>query len=47
MMFLLQCPGCGQRMKYHTSDTVLTGKVKKCVYCPRSFSVRKNLVKRL
>ena len=47
MMFLLKCPKCGNDMKYQTSDNILSKKVKKCVYCGRSFTVKKHIVKRL
>ncbi len=46
MMFILQCPKCNNRMRYHTSAKFLTGKRKKCVYCGFSMSVRESVIKR-
>ena len=45
MMFLLRCPHCKNDMKYHTD--ALTDKRKKCVYCPKSFVVRPNVLRQL
>jgi uncharacterized protein YbaR (Trm112 family) len=47
MMFLLKCPKCKHDMKYQTTDQILTKKVKKCVYCGRSFKIRDRIIKRL
>jgi uncharacterized protein YbaR (Trm112 family) len=47
MMFLLKCPKCKHDMKYQTEDQFLTKKVKRCVYCGRSFQVKDRIVKRL
>ena len=44
-MLLLQCPKCKNKMKYMTQSSVLTGKRKRCVYCGRSYAVRKQMVK--
>jgi len=35
--FLLLCPKCGNRMKYQTENP--TKKIKKCVYCGKSFTI--------
>lgn len=43
-LFLLRCPHCKNTMKYHTDTTILADKRKQCVYCPKSFGVRQNLV---
>jgi hypothetical protein len=42
-IFLLRCPKCKNTMKYQSKDSILTGKRKACVYCGKSFLVRKNL----
>jgi len=47
MMYLVVCPQCRNHMKYDTKDTLLAKKVKRCVYCGRSFSVRQNLLQTL
>ncbi|MEA3430959.1 MAG: hypothetical protein U9R08_06830 [Nanoarchaeota archaeon] len=46
-MFLLKCPKCKNQMKYATRDSFLTKKVKKCVYCNKSFSVKDNILEKL
>ena len=46
-MLLLRCPKCKQTMKYQPKDVILTKKVKRCVYCGRSYRVGKNIVKKL
>ncbi len=38
-MMLLQCPHCGNRMKYQGGSGSLAGKRKQCVYCGKSYSV--------
>ena len=43
-MLLLQCPNCKNRMKYQSTDGYVFKKVKKCVYCGRSFKVSENIV---
>ena len=47
MILLLICPKCKNRMKYQSTDTILTGKRKQCVYCGRSFLVRENVLKKV
>lgn len=51
MAFLLECPKCGNRMKYQPakagSSSYLSAKIKKCVYCNFSFGVQKSVVKGL
>lgn len=42
-IFLLRCPKCKNTMKYGGRDSILTGKRKVCVYCGRSFLVRKHI----
>ncbi|MBI2140022.1 hypothetical protein HYU14_03795 [Candidatus Woesearchaeota archaeon] len=42
-LFLVRCPHCHNAMKYSCDDDILTGKRKACVYCGKSFLVRKNL----
>jgi len=46
---LVQCPHCGARQKYGSYKTkLISGKVRKCVKCPKSFTIRKeNIIKRL
>ncbi|MDP7458089.1 MAG: hypothetical protein QGH47_05165 [Candidatus Woesearchaeota archaeon] len=34
-------------MLYESRDKILTGKVKKCVYCGRNFSVKNCIVKQV
>lgn len=46
-MFLLQCPKCNHRMKYHNMTSSLDKKRKVCVYCGFSMSLRKAIVKKL
>jgi len=46
-MFLLQCPGCKNRMKYQNRGSIIIKKSKKCVYCGRSFKVRDSIIKKL
>ena len=45
--FLLMCPNCGNKMKYHTTTIILSGKNKRCVYCGKSFSIKDRVVKQL
>jgi len=47
MMFLLQCPRCKNRMKYNSAGLVSEKNIKRCVYCGKNFSVRKNIVQKL
>ena len=44
-MFLLRCPGCKQTMNYQIMKPGLDDKRKVCVYCGRSFKVKKNIIK--
>jgi len=37
--FLLQCPKCGQKMKYQPVDAYFSDRSKKCVYCGKSFGI--------
>lgn len=46
-MFLLRCPKCRHAMKYEGRDSILTKKVKRCVYCGRSFKVGECIVRKL
>jgi len=46
MILILMCPKCKNRMKYQSSNVILTGKRKQCVYCGRSFKVRENLIEK-
>ncbi|MBN2111468.1 hypothetical protein JW707_00035 [Candidatus Woesearchaeota archaeon] len=46
-MFLLQCPKCGNRMKYSSKDKIISSKKKACVYCGHSFSVSSHIIKQL
>lgn len=46
-MFLLRCPHCKNDMKYATNTQILADKRKKCVYCPKSFGVKDNVLKTL
>ena len=41
------CPKCGHKMKYQNQTLDLKGKSKRCVYCGRSFTVVKAIVKKL
>ncbi len=45
MMLLLHCPQCRNNMKYRAMDKTLAGKVKRCVYCGRSFRVKSHVLK--
>jgi len=45
--FLVKCPKCKHDMKYQTEDSILSKKVKRCVYCGRSFKVIDRIVKRI
>ena len=40
---LLRCPQCKNQMKYQPKGSVI-GKKKACVYCGKSFDVRKNVL---
>ncbi len=42
--FLVKCPSCGNKMKYHSTTKILSGKKKRCVYCGRSFSVKDHVL---
>jgi predicted RNA-binding Zn-ribbon protein involved in translation (DUF1610 family) len=46
-MFLVQCPKCGNRMKYQSKDSMLAGKKKACVYCGYSIKVSEHVVKQV
>jgi ribosomal protein S30 len=46
-MFLLRCPKCKQKMNYQPRSKNIISKSKRCVYCGRSFVVRKHIVKKL
>lgn len=50
-MLLLQCPKCGNRMRYqenlnspHKASNIAT-KSKKCVYCGKTFKIQGRIVK--
>ncbi len=47
-VFLLQCPHCGNRMKFMplTAEN-LQGKSKRCVYCGKSFKAFSHVKRRL
>ena len=47
MMFLTKCNHCKNNMKYHTRDTILDNKKKKCVYCNKTFKIRENIIKKI
>jgi hypothetical protein len=46
-MILLQCPKCGNRMKYQPKDKFLSSKKKACVYCGHSFKVSEHIIKKI
>ena len=47
MMFLLQCPNCKNRMKCQPTKASIAGLRKACVYCGKSFGMKKNIVKQI
>ena len=47
MMHLLKCPHCGNQMKYDSIKPVDRESRKKCVYCPKSFTVHDHTLKHL
>jgi len=44
-MLLLKCPRCKNNMKYQPTNSELSTKVKRCVYCGRTYKVKENIVK--
>jgi DNA-directed RNA polymerase subunit M/transcription elongation factor TFIIS len=44
-MLVLKCPKCGNRMNYEAKEGALADKVKRCVYCGRSFKVKDRVIK--
>ena len=46
-MFLLQCPKCGNRMKYHTGSIIPSKKRKECVYCGKSYIIKDHIVEKI
>ncbi len=44
-MFTVKCPGCKHNQFYKPMTPGVVGKVKRCVYCGRSFSVHSSLPK--
>jgi hypothetical protein len=46
-MLLLQCPKCGNRMKYQSKGALLAGKKKACVYCGKSFDVSTHIIRKI
>ena len=47
LRFELKCPQCHHHMKYEARDSILTNKIKKCVYCGKNYRVKNNIVKQL
>ncbi|MBL7055835.1 hypothetical protein ISS07_02900 [Candidatus Woesearchaeota archaeon] len=47
MLFLLKCPNCKHEMKYDSAGPVSEKKRKRCVYCGKSYPVRKNILEKL
>jgi hypothetical protein len=47
IIFLLQCPKCKNKMKYHTNTSVVSDKRKACVYCGKSFKIIENIKERI
>jgi uncharacterized protein YbaR (Trm112 family) len=49
ILLLLKCPQCKKDMKYHTysSKDSVANKVKKCVYCGRSYKIKDNIIRGL
>lgn len=45
--FLLMCPNCGNRMKYHSKTKLVSSNSKKCVYCGKSFNVGKAILQEI
>lgn len=43
MDLILRCPKCRQTMKYQSRGEAI-GKVKKCVYCGRSFTINRERI---
>ncbi|MGE0793253.1 MAG: hypothetical protein AB7V77_03700 [Candidatus Woesearchaeota archaeon] len=46
MILTVRCPNCFKKMKYEPRKTT-ENKVKKCVYCGKSFSVNLNNIEGL
>jgi hypothetical protein len=46
-MLLLRCPKCKNTMKYQQTGKLDNKKVKRCVYCGRSFLVTKQIVEEI
>ncbi len=44
-MLLVRCPRCHKDQKTDPRPGEITGKVKLCVYCGRSFKIHSTLVK--
>lgn len=44
IVFNLQCPHCKNTQLYSPLRPNLTNKSKRCVYCGRSFNVRKAII---
>ena len=44
MYFLLLCPKCGNKQKYHTTTKIISDKRKKCVYCNASFKIKDTII---
>jgi len=43
MELILRCPKCRQTMKYISRNEAI-GKVKKCVYCGKSFTINRERI---
>ena len=42
-MLEVKCPSCHHIMKYQPKEGTITEKVKRCVYCGRSFKIHASL----
>jgi len=43
-LLTLRCPNCKNTMKYQWDGKPVSQKKKRCVYCPKSYSVKGNIV---
>jgi acetyl-CoA carboxylase beta subunit len=44
-MLVVKCPNCGRNMKTQPRGGDVTTKVKKCVYCGKSFKIHSSMRK--
>ncbi|MGM5480014.1 MAG: hypothetical protein ACQESC_00975 [Nanobdellota archaeon] len=44
MKLLLICPNCRQKMQYHNRTPEVIGKTKKCVFCGRTFTIKRDTI---